>query len=91
MALGADRQSSRAVPVRSATVAFFRRPCTWQPTSPCLQTGDHDVRGEQPQLVREPPTDSWPNRQWPARLHHAQCAPVQPRSVSFEALVAARP
>ena len=90
-ALGADLRPGRAVPVCSDTVAFFPGACTWQPSSPYLQTGHHDVPWEEPQLVRELLADSWPDRQWPARLYHALRAPGRPQPVSFEALVAARP
>jgi hypothetical protein len=91
VALGASPRPNLIVPVRSETVAFFPGACTWQPTSPYLQTGHHDVPWEEPQLVRELLADSWPNRQWPARMYHALRASQRRKPVSFEALVAARP
>lgn len=91
VALGADQRPMHAAPVRSETVALFPGASTWQPNSPYLQSRHHDVPWEEPQLVCELLSDSWPNRQWPARPYHAMNAPGRPKPVSFEALAAARP
>ena len=57
-------------PIGDGTVAFFPQAIMWNPYSPFLRSGYHDVPWEQPQLVRELLLETWPERQWISRVYH---------------------
>jgi len=52
------------------TIAFFPKTLFWNPKSRYLREGFHDAPWEEPALLQELLKESWPNRQWPARLYH---------------------
>ncbi len=57
-------------PIVGDTIAFFPQAFTWNPRSPYLSHGYHDVPWEEPELLRQLLRDPWPERQWLARLYH---------------------
>jgi hypothetical protein len=58
-------------PIPGDTVAFFPQAFNWNPKSPYLRSGYHDVPWEEPALVRELLRTTWPGRQWLYRAYHA--------------------
>jgi hypothetical protein len=56
-------------PIGSDTIAFFPQAFRLNPQSPYLREGYHDVPWQEPRLFRELLRESWPHRQWPARLY----------------------
>jgi predicted ATP-grasp superfamily ATP-dependent carboligase len=69
--------------IQSETVAFFPQALNWNPKSPYLRRGYHDVPWEEPALVRQLLRSSWPERQWLSRVYHTFRASKQPDEVSF--------
>lgn len=65
-------------------VAFFPQAIKWNPKSPYLHSGWHDVPWEAPGLVRELLRDAWPERQWLSRIYHHYRTPSAPEEVNFE-------
>jgi len=57
--------------IQGNTVAFFPQAFNWNPRSPFLRTGYHDVPWEEPALLRELLRPSWPERQLLHRIYHA--------------------
>jgi ATP-grasp domain len=57
-------------PIHGDTVAFFPQAFHWNPKSPYLRSGYHDVPWEHPELVRQLLREPWPERQWLSRLYH---------------------
>jgi predicted ATP-grasp superfamily ATP-dependent carboligase len=55
--------------ISSDTIAFFPQAFRLNPQSAYLREGYHDVPWQEPRLFRELLRDSWPHRQWPARLY----------------------
>jgi predicted ATP-grasp superfamily ATP-dependent carboligase len=70
-------------PVRGDTLAFFPQAFNWNPKSPYLRCGYHDVPWEEPALVRELLRKSWPERQWLNRLYHFFRPPKREGEVKF--------
>ena len=70
-------------PIEERTVAFFPQAIDWNPRSPFLHSGYHDVPWSEPQLVRELLQKSWPERQWMARVYHHFRAPKKVAVVEF--------
>jgi hypothetical protein len=70
-----DEPQSAAETVKDSipgnTVAFFPQAFNWNPKSPYLRSGYHDVPWEEPALVRELLRSSWPERQWLYRAYHS--------------------
>ncbi|HVW76025.1 MAG TPA: ATP-grasp domain-containing protein [Alloacidobacterium sp.] len=66
-----QQKSASSLQLKDETVAFFPQAILWNPQSPYLHSGYHDVPWEQPQLVRELLLDTWPERQWISRLYHS--------------------
>ena len=67
------------------TIAFFPQACLWNPRSPYLTHGHHDVPWEAPALLRELLLEEWPYRQWPARLYHRLFPPDRKHEAQFQA------
>jgi hypothetical protein len=55
--------------IQNRTIAFFPHTFKTNPRCPDLYEGYHDVPWDQPALVRELLCESWPERQWPARIY----------------------
>lgn len=70
-------------PIHGETVAFFPQAISWNPKSPYISSGYHDVPWEEPRLVRELMLEAWPNRQWPARLYHSLRPPERQVEVEY--------
>jgi hypothetical protein len=66
------------------TVAFFPQAIQWNPNSPYLRYGKHDVPWEEPALVLELLRDAWPDRKWLSRIYHRYRARSTPEEVNFE-------
>ncbi len=71
-------------PITGDTVAFFPQAFSWNPRSPYLRHGYHDVPWEEPDLLRELLREPWPDRQLPARIYHYFRPPKQPVEVQFD-------
>ena len=72
-------------PIDREIIAFFPQAFSWNPKSPYLHHGHHDVPWEEPGLVRELLQElSWPNRQLPARIYHHLRAPKREQEVKFD-------
>jgi hypothetical protein len=56
--------------ITSDTIAFFPQAFHLNPKNPYLWRGYHDVPWEEPELLHELLRDSWPHRQWHARLYY---------------------
>ena len=56
--------------ITADTIAFFPQAFSWNPRSPYLRHGYHDVPWEEPALVRELLQQPWPYRQPIARVYH---------------------
>jgi hypothetical protein len=52
------------------TIAFFPQAFSWNPRSPYLRHGYHDVPWEEPELLRQLLREPWPERQWLTRVYH---------------------
>jgi hypothetical protein len=70
--------------LRGDTVAFFPQAFKWNPRSPYLRSGNHDVPWEEPALLRELLREAWPERQWLSRIYHRFHAPKHQDEVNFE-------
>jgi predicted ATP-grasp superfamily ATP-dependent carboligase len=70
--------------VEGSTVAFFPQTIIWNPKSPYLRSGYHDVPWSEPGLVRELLRPSWPERQWLSRIYHHFRAPKRPSEMKFQ-------
>jgi len=57
-------------PIENQVVAFFPQAQAWNPQSPYLTQGFHDVPLDAPALIAELKLEEWPYRQLPARLYH---------------------
>jgi hypothetical protein len=66
------------------TIAFFPKALLWNPKSRYLREGYHDAPWEEPALLQELLKESWPNRQWPARLYHWLRPPRVGRAEGYE-------
>ncbi len=66
-------------------VAFFPQALRWNPHSPYLYRGHHDVPWEAPELVQELLREERPNRQPAARLYHFFRKPVRSNDEKFDA------
>jgi hypothetical protein len=66
------------------TIAFFPQAIQWNPRSPYLRCGKHDVPWEEPALVLELLRGAWPERKWLSRLYHHYRAPSTQEEVNFE-------
>lgn len=71
-------------PIGGDTVAFFPQAFSWNPRSPYLRHGYHDVPWEEPDLLRELLREPWPDRQLLARIYHRFRPPKQPAEVQFD-------
>ncbi|HZD47136.1 MAG TPA: ATP-grasp domain-containing protein [Silvibacterium sp.] len=65
-------------------IAFFPQAFSWNPQSPYLHNGYHDVPWEEPNLLRELLREPWPSRQWPARIYHSFRPPKKQSEVQFD-------
>ncbi len=79
-----DASFSPEETIQGNTVAFFPQTFTWNPKSPYLKSGYHDVPWEEPALVRELLRTSWPERQILSRIYHHFRAPKRPGEVKFQ-------
>jgi len=61
---------SHGTPIESDTVAFYPQALAWNPQSPYITHGYHDIPSQAPALLAELQLEEWPLRQWPARLYH---------------------
>jgi hypothetical protein len=66
-------------PIQGDTVAFYPQALTWNPQSPYITNGYHDIPSQAPALTAELLLEEWPYRQWPARLYHRFCPPHPPQ------------
>jgi ATP-grasp domain len=66
------------------TIAFFPKALFWNPKSRYLREGYHDAPWEEPALLQELLKESWPNRQWPARLYHWLRPPREGKAEGYE-------
>ena len=64
--------------IEGDVVAFFPQALRWNPSSPYLYRGHHDVPWEAPELVQQLLREEWPYRQPIARFYHAFRKPVRP-------------
>ncbi len=69
--------------IPGTTVAFFPQALNWNPGSPYLRRGYHDVPWEEPRLLRELLRPSWPERQWMSRIYHYFRVTKRPGVVDF--------
>jgi len=86
-ALKGEPQQPPKNPVRSETIALF--PQALNAGDACrryIEASYHDLPSEDPQLMRELMQESWPRRQWPARLYHALKPPERADPTVFESL-----
>ncbi|HEX3471161.1 MAG TPA: ATP-grasp domain-containing protein [Silvibacterium sp.] len=74
-------------PITGNTIAFFPQAFSWNPQNPYLHRGYHDVPWEEPGLLRELLRQSWPERQWRARLYHSFRPPPQEEEVNFDTVL----
>lgn len=59
-------------PIRGSTIAFFPQAlAAGEVCRPYIDASHHDIPSDEPQLMGELMLESWPERQWPARLYHA--------------------
>jgi hypothetical protein len=65
--------------IEGDVVAFFPQALLWNPHSPYLHQGHHDVPWEAPELVRELLLEEWPYRQAAARFYHYFHPPFRPQ------------
>ncbi len=72
--------------IQGDTIAFYPQASAWNPENPYLLTGHHDVPWEEPELAHELLRESWPDRQWTARIYHRFRAPKRDESVDFKDL-----
>jgi hypothetical protein len=56
--------------IEGETIAFYPQALQWNPNSPYLTSGYHDVPHEEPALEQELLRKSWPSRRWLYRLYH---------------------
>ena len=70
--------------ITGETIAFFPQAFSWNPQSPYLHHGYHDVPWEEPKLFRELLREPWPDRQWLARAYHTLRPPNKPSEVQFD-------
>jgi hypothetical protein len=86
--LGASARGAGQTPLPGLnvgeTIAFFPKALFWNPRSSYVRKGYQDTPWEEPALVRELLRDSWPNRQWPARLYHWLRPPRQEQPNAFD-------
>ena len=61
---------SPGTPIEGDTVAFYPQALAWNPQSPYITHGYHDIPTQAPALLAELRLEEWPLRQWPARLYH---------------------
>lgn len=66
-----QQKSASSLQLKDGTIAFFPQAILWNPQSPYLHSGYHDIPWEQPQLVRELLLDIWPERQRISRIYHS--------------------
>jgi hypothetical protein len=77
--------------ITAETIAFFPQAFSWNPQSPYLHSGYHDVPWEEPRLFRELLREQWPDRQLLARIYHSFRPPRKPREVQFEGVSHSEP
>jgi hypothetical protein len=70
--------------IQEDTIAFFPQTFNWNPKSPYLRSGYHDVPWEEPALLRELLRKSWPERQWLYRIYHYYRPVKQQQEVKFD-------
>ncbi len=66
-----------------SSVAFFPQALNWNPKSPYLRRGYHDVPWEEPALFRDLLLDSWPERQLISKIYHYFRVSKRPDVVEF--------
>ena len=67
-----------------STIAFFPQAFNWNPKSPYLRSGYHDVPWEEPELLRQLFRRSWPDRQILSRIYHFFRSTEVPKETNFE-------
>lgn len=77
-------QSEPAI-VEGGIVAFFPQAISWNPDSPWIRDGYHDIPKDQPELVRQLRQKIWPERQWISRLYHRFRPQRKTAAVEFDA------
>jgi ATP-grasp domain len=74
-------------PIRGNMIALFPQALAAGATCrPYIEAGYHDVPSEEPRLTAELMLNSWPRRQWAARIYHAIRPPDQADPILFEGL-----
>jgi biotin carboxylase len=74
-------------PIRGSLIALFPQAlAAGAMCRPYIEAGYHDVPSEEPGLTAELMLNSWPRRQWAARLYHAIRPPDQADPILFEGL-----
>lgn len=81
-----DQCDQRAI--QGNVVAFFPQALIWNPDSPYLYRGHHDVPWELPELVRELLQEEWPRRRLVSRLYHVLTRPFAPQDSEAAGLLA---
>jgi len=71
---------SPGTPIEGDTVAFYPQALAWNPQSPYITHGYHDIPSQAPALLAELQLEEWPLRQWPARLYHHFFPPQHPQN-----------
>lgn len=77
--------------ITNDTIAFFPQAFCWNPQSPYLRHGYHDVPWEETRLFRELLRGPWPTRQWLARAYHWFRPPKKESEARFESVSHAHP
>lgn len=79
--------------ISSDTVAFYPQALIWNPNTPYIATGYHDLPHDAPQLTAELLLEEWPYRQLPARLYHHFFPPGRDRELppTSQAAIAEQP
>ncbi len=80
-----EERSDPDAPITREAIALFPQAFLLSPRNPYLELGYHDVPWEEPDLLRELLRESWPNRQWPARLYHFFRPPKLPKDLQIQA------
>jgi predicted ATP-grasp superfamily ATP-dependent carboligase len=80
--------------IQNRTIAFFPHTFKTDPQCVDLYEGYHDVPWDQPALVRELLCESWPERQWPARIYKylglRKKADSEPQSIARKSIARSR-
>jgi hypothetical protein len=70
--------------IREATVAFFPQAWRWKLDVTERSSAFHDIPWGEEALIKSLLCESWPDRQWPARLYHWFRTPQQAPAADFQ-------